>query len=378
MDYSAVLKKSWNITWRYRILWLFGLFAGAGGGGSFNWNSGSSSGRGSGSTGLPGNMSTAQMTQLLERYAVVILIGVLFLIVLAVLMLIVSIAARGGLIHLVNEAEEKREVRAGAGWHVGFSKWWRVFGVGFLADLPLAVMALVFGVFFAIAAIGALAASRGSGASIGTALSAAVGGAFVGLCFFGFIFFIAAVVLGTIFSIVKELAVRYVVIEDRRVMDALKTAWRDLWAKRGAFVMYLIMIGVGIAYGIVVAIVAALMVVPAALMIAFGNWVGGAALILFAGLILIVPSAIYSTFYHTVWTVFFRAMTGVAPLPKPVVGYPVAPPAPTMVPPAPPAAPEPPAAHVPPEPSAPHMPPAEPAFAPEPGPTPEPPAGDDA
>ena len=332
MDYGAILKKSWNLTWRYKILWLFGVFAGAGSGGFSSSGNSFSNSRGGSGSGLPGSPTSAQISSFVEHYAVLLIIVALFFVVLGLLMWIISVAARGGLIHLVNEAEEKREVRAGAGWHAGFSKWGRVFGVGFLAGLPVAILVVVMLVFIGVAAFGAAAASRGSSDAVaGAVLSAATGA-----CCFLVVFVMAAVVLGAIFGIVKELALRYVVLEDRRVMDALKTAWRDLWAKRGAFLMYLIQVGVSIAYGIVTGIVALVLVLPAVLMIILNNWIGGSLLVLLAILILIVPTAIYSTFYHAAWTVFFRAMTGVEPLPKPVVGYPVAPPA-YSAPPAPPA-----------------------------------------
>jgi len=312
----------------------------------------------------------------LERYAPVLIVVVFFLLVLGLLMLILAVAARGGLIHLVNEAEEGREVRASAGWRTGFSKWWRVFGAGFLADLPIAILGIVMTVFIVVTAIGAWATSRGSGEEIGAAIAAAI----AGLCVFAAIFVIAAIVLGTIFGIVKELALRYIVLEDRRVMDALKTAWRDLFAKRGAFLMYLIQVGVGIAFGIIIAIIAFAMIVPAGVMMYMRNYAGGAIVIGLAVLVLMLPSAWYGAFYHAAWTIFFRRMTGletVAPKPAPAayppvppVGYPPAPtgtsaPA-TWVPPAPPA-PAPPADVAPPAPPAPAAPSAAPIEEP-PGP----------
>ena len=29
MDYAEILKKAWNIIWKHKILWLFGLLAGS-------------------------------------------------------------------------------------------------------------------------------------------------------------------------------------------------------------------------------------------------------------------------------------------------------------------------------------------------------------
>jgi hypothetical protein len=364
MDYMGILKKSWNVTWRYKILWLFGLFAGAGGGNGFS----SSYNLPSNSSSTTSGASTAQFEAFMSRYAIVLIIVVLFFVVLGLLFWIISVAARGGLIHLVNEAEERREVRAAAGWHVGFSKWWRVFAVGFLADLPVLILVLVMLVVVGVTTVGAIAASRGSSATMGAAVATAV----TGMCCFLVVFIIAAIVLGAIFSIVKELALRYAVLQDRPIMESLKAGWHDLWAKRGAFVMYLIQVGVGIAYGLVVGVVALVMVVPGAMMLAFGNWAGGSVLLFAAILVLMVPAALYSTFYHAVWTIFFRRMTGAEPLPvaAPAPAYPIAPPVPPAAP-VPVAAPMPPgqpAAPMPPEPPAPEAPPAPPA---------QPPAGAD-
>jgi hypothetical protein len=118
------------------------------------------------------------------------------------------------------------------------------------------------------------------------------------------------------------------------------------------------------------------MVVPAVLMMAIQNWAGGAVLILLAVLVLIVPAAMYSTFYHAVWTIFFRRMTGVEPAPvaAPAPAYPLAPP----VPPAPAVASAAPAVPAPEAPPAPPASPAPPAPPEPPAPPAEPPAGADA
>jgi len=71
-----------------------------------------------------------------------------------------------------------------------------------------------------------------------------------------------------------------------------------------------------------------------------------------AVLVLILPSSVYSAFYHTVWTLFFRRMTGMEP--TPVAAYPA------PYPPAPPYAPVPPAPPAPPYVPAPPAPPAPP------------------
>lgn len=339
MDYGDILKRAWNVTWRYKVLWVLGFFAGAGAGAGGGGNSGTGYRSGSSQSFTAADYNNA-MRVVQQNIGVIVLAAVAVLLV-GLVLFVISIAARGGLIHLVNEAEEGREVRLGAGWRVGFRKWGRVFGIEFLAGLPVFVLVLVIA---GVIGAGVVAAIRAGGSA--QALQRVLGGMLVGACCFLFVFVVLLIVLGVIFGIVAALALRYAVIEDRHVMDSLKQSWNDLWSKRGAFVMYLIQLGIGIAFGVAVAIVALVLVVPGVLLIAAGAWPVGALMTFVAGLLLLVPGAVYATFYHAAWTVFFRRMTGLQPSPAAVAlaGYPVPyPPAPSapMEPPAPPASPAP-------------------------------------
>lgn len=336
MDYTDVLKRAWRVTWRYKTLWILGLFAGAGsgfGGGG----SGSGARTGAGNTGTATQPDWAQVQAFFQHYGVLLVLAFLALVLIGLIFMVLSVAARGGLIHEVNEAEEGRPVRAGEGWGVGFSKWWRLFGVGFLAGLPMLIIGLI---ILAIVGAGVLAAIRvGSSANVGATLV----GTFIGSACLVIALAIPAAILGLILGISAELGLRYVVLEDRRTVEALRQGWRDVWSKRGAFLMYLVQLGVGLAYGIIVGIVAVILIVPGVLIAVAGAWPVGILMAVGAILLLIVPSAAYSTFYHAAWTIFFRKMTGMEPKLATATGHPVAgggmvppPPAYAPVPPAPP------------------------------------------
>jgi len=349
MDYGAILKKSWDTVWRHKILWLFGLFAGAGSAVNFNYNYGSGSGSTGSSTGVS---STAQagwlaFQRFLEQNLGVIIIAFIALFLFGLLFWIISVAARGGLIHLANEAETGREVRAGDGWSTGFHKWGRVFGIEFLVALPALLLAFVVAAVLGVAAVAAL---RSGGAQ--EAFSRALAGLACGGICFVVVFGIMVAVISVVLGMVAQVALRYAVLQDLRVMDSLKQGWRDLWGRRGVFTMALIQFGVGIAYGIAVGIVAVILVVPAVIAFIAGSWLVGSVMIAVAVLVLILPSSVYSAFYHTVWTLFFRRMTGMEP--TPVAAYPA------PYPPAPPYAPVPPAPPAPPYVPAPPAPPAPP------------------
>lgn len=336
MDYSGILKRAWNVTWKHKILWFFGLFAGAMGGGGSSGGGGSySSGRtGTGSGNLPfGN--EAQFQRFFEQSLPLIIALAVLVLLIAIVWWVVSVAARGGIVHLVNEAEENRPVRAGDGWRVGFSKWFRVFGIQFLAGLPVFLVVLVMIVVLVVLGIGGAAgtaASRGDGGGTAAAILSMVSGMCCGI----FFFVVILIVLSVVLTIISELAVRYAVLRDTGVMESLRLGWSDLRAKRGAFLMYLIQWGVSIAYSIVILIVAVVLIVPGALLIIAGGWIPGVLLILVALLALMLPAAVYGAFYHAAWTIFFRRMTGLEPQPAAAIAGPGVPPSGGMYPPPPP------------------------------------------
>lgn len=346
MDYSGILKRAWQLTWKYKVLWLFGLFAGGMGGGysgsNSNSNFGSGSRSGSGSSGFPFG-SQAQFNQLLERsLPLVIAVGIL-LVVIGIVWWVLSVAARGGIVHLVNEAESGRTVSASDGWSVGFAKWGRVFLIRLVVSLPLIVLALIMGVIVAIGVVGAVGGASRSGSGMAGA-EGAILAALSGMCCLLAVFVIVAIVLGVVVVIVSELAVRYGVLEDRGVMDSVRAGWADLRAKRGAFVMYLVQWAVSIVFSILIVVASLVAVVPAILLIATGAWPIGVFIIMVFGLVMLLPAAIYGAFYQAAWTIFFRRMTGMEPKAAAAVpygGYPSSPAAPSAFPPPPQPAPAP-------------------------------------
>jgi hypothetical protein len=378
MDYGGILKHAWNVTWKYRILWLFGLFAGGlGGGGSTG-----SSGSGTSSTSNPlSGLSQQQLQAKVLPYVGLIVAAVAVLVVIGIAFWIVGVAARGGLVYLVNEAEDGRPVRAGDGWGRGFHVWWRTFVMEFLLGLPALIVAAIVAVALVVGIVGAV--KSGNSAASGAAVLSALGG----MCFLLVLAVIFAIAYALIVGPVQQLALRYIVLKDQGPIESIKSGWRDLWSKRGAFLMYVLMIAVGLGVGIAATIV----LVPVVL-IGFALVFLGPVGIALAGLLIFVVAlaigSVTGTFSSAVWTIFFRRMVGMdkvavslpawgrAPsatsdligFPPPASGFPPPPPVadegPAPMPPAPPAA-------------APPAPPASPSVASEPGPAPAPQAPGD-
>jgi hypothetical protein len=307
MDYVGILKKAWATTWRYKVLWLFGLFAGAGGSGSGNYNSGSS-GSGSPGTGT-GSASLDQLWGQLEHWLPLIIAVAVLLFLLSVVFFVLTFAAQGGLVHLVNEAEERRPVRAGDGWRVGFRLWGRVFLLDFIVGVPILVIVVVFAVIFG-ASIVSLAAGGANFENAAAVATAGIGAGIGGICCGAALLVIASFAYSLIVGPVSQVALRYAVLEDRGAWESLKTGWRDFWAKRGAFMMFVALWLASMVYGIALALLLMIFIVPMMVMVITGNIPAAVGVGVLAGLVAMVPGAIFGAFSSAAWTIFFRRMTG--------------------------------------------------------------------
>ena len=314
MDYFDVLKKAWNITWRYKALWVLGLFAGAasgGGGGGTGFNSSTGGGDFTG-TGAELDQVYSQVARGVQDNIVLIAIAVGLMVIIGLAFWVLSIAAQGGLVYGANEAAEGRRPALGAAWGVGFRRWGRVFMIGFVLALPiLAVIAVLVAIFTAAGIGGALTGDQG--------LAVAIGGACLLLPLLLVLIAVGSVILGIVF----QLALRYGVVGDVTFGQAIKRGWADLWGKRGAFIFWLVMLLPGFAYGVVTLIIMLPFIVGGFALIIAEQYLIGLLLLFAMILVMLVPGAIYGTFISSAWTVFFRRMTGMEEGPAPAV---VAPP----------------------------------------------------
>lgn len=332
MDYMGILKEAWDVTRRNKRLWVLGLFASGSASLSSNWNSNSSNS--SKSDGPPPgwenvhspnealqrglDLAGKQLHVSLgtaEQWWVILGIAVLTLLVLCLVLWAVGIAARGGLIDQTREALLGRPTSAAAGWRRGLTLWGRVFSVGFLLALPFVGLG-----FLALLVLGAfglpvLIASDGDPARI---FSGALPGAAAGIVGMGFalaLIGLVAFAVGLVVSVLKEVALRYAVLEDRGAADSIKATWTDLKAKRGVASMWLVMILVNIAVGIAAAMVFIPVTLAVGFVVAAAVVAGGMGMLwlIIPGLLVLLLvgmlfKAVYSTFRNTAWTSFYGRM----------------------------------------------------------------------
>lgn len=356
MDYGAIIKRSWQITWRYKALWVLGIFAGvsgcaggsgggSGGGGS-NWSEPSG-----GSTpfdGLPGSMPD------FSRFIPLAIAAGVLLVVIGIVLWVLAIAARGGLVTGVNEIEEGRPRRARELWSAGFSRFWSLLGLDLLLGLPLMVVGLGMAgiILFSVAAPLVRGGEPGPEAFVPICGSLAIG--------------VPLLIVGSfVLGIMHLIALRYVMLGGHGAIAAAGDSWRFLRARmKDSLLMYLLNFALNLAasfaLGIPAIIIGVALAVPLVAVVASEEW--GAlwgiipAFVLLVTVLSVAYNAIWGTYTSALWTLFFRRAAGmhVDAAPVPAAMQPAAAPVSEhSAPPAPPAPFEPPIAPIPAQPAPP-------------------------
>jgi len=148
MDIGQLFRRAWEITWKHKILWVFGLLialaSGAGGGSGSGYS-------------LDG--SEVRM----PHGAVLALLIILALLVLVALIVLATIA-QGALIDGARQAREKDEVKGSEAWRWGTVRFWPLLGIGALMFVVVLILIIP---LIAMVLLAVLPVSRGVGAGEG-------------------------------------------------------------------------------------------------------------------------------------------------------------------------------------------------------------------
>lgn len=305
MDYGKILSRAWQITWRWKVLWIFGFLASMGNGG------GGSGGGGSG--GMDGSRGPSSFPDfdISPEIGGLILVLICLALILALVFWVLSVISRGALIAGVQQVEDEGKTTFGSAWRVGLSRFWTIFGVGFLAGLPI-IITIVALIGLGIAVIAGagfnfdLDAPERAMAVILPALACLI----PLIC----VVIVLAVVLGQI----QIYAERAAILEGKGWIEAFKRGWQVLKTNLGpTIVFWLIFLVIG---GIFAAIIIGGILAMALPAIALfdNNEPGAFAIVMICGGVLIgavvlsVVGAIVQTFTSATWTLAYRQMTRVS------------------------------------------------------------------
>ena len=303
MDFGKVLSRAWEITWRWKVLWVFGFLVSLGQGGS----------RGSSSSyrveyGGRGG-------QFLERIppAVVGLLIALACVglIIGLALWVLSVIGRGALIGGVQQVEEEGSTDLSRAWRVGVNRFWTLFGISILTALPVLILVILVVAAFVgpiLAEVGLSAGRRGPTGIL--ALSFLCG---TPLC-------CSAIVATILLSQIKIYADRAAVLEGLGWIDAFRRGWQVLKDNLGpTIVFWLIFFGIGLVFVAVVGGGLLVLLVPFIALVAstdLGAWIlvpigcGGLLAIVVSALI----GSIVQTFTSATWTLAYREMIGLGTL----------------------------------------------------------------
>ncbi len=307
MDFGKVLGRAWEITWRWKILWILGFLASLGGGAGFGGNF-SSTNSGGDLSQWPGEMLGpgfwAAMTGIILA---LVCLGLLVAIVVWVL----SIIARGGLIAGVQQVEEEGSTTFGQAWRAAASRFWTLLGISFLAMLPF----LIVGFGLAMVAAAGVLVAMGSSSGFG---DPAPGGIIAAIAC-GTLFCCGLFLVGIVLDQIRTYAERAAILEGLGWIEAFKRGWEVLKDNLGpTIILWLIFLALGLVlvaamFAGIAAVTLPLLAVTAA--VEPGLWLvapaccgGLLALIVFA-----LVGAVIETFTSATWTLAYRELTGIAP-----------------------------------------------------------------
>jgi hypothetical protein len=300
-NFGEVLSRAWQIIWKHKVLWIFGVFAGCarGGGGGTGWGGGSGGGAGSGDQPFPQlEQFFQQIGQWIEANPWIVAIFVLLVILLVILSIFLGTIGRIGLIRGTHQAEMRAEgLNFGELFSESMPYFWRVFGlalliglIGLLAFAPL----LLFG-----------------------ALTAGVGF----LCVLPLLCILIPLLWAL--SVVIEQANIAIVLEDLGISDGFRRGWEVVRANVGPIILLtlILFIGSGIV-GFIIAIPLIAAVLPLIFSAARNTsgpvWITVVCCAVYFP-ILLVLSGILNAYVQSVWTLTYMRLTAKPPQDNPPI-----------------------------------------------------------
>lgn len=284
MDYGNILSRAWQVTWKHKVLWIFGIFVAlSSGSGSFNsgtsWNQSSSSGGGG---NFPQPDMPPQLREFLNSPALPIAIIALLCLglIIALAIFLMGVASTGALIGGIDLAESTGAVTFSQAWALGTSNFLKILG------LKIGVGIIGFVAIFA----GIICCPL--------------------LCL---------VIPGSIaLQVIAEFASFAIVLDKDGVIESIQKGFNVLKTNfTSVFVLGLILFGIGIAYGLVVAIPVLVAFAPAIIAVMGSTrepnmMLIGATVLMFLCLIpvFIVVGGVYTTWQTATWQFAYRQWTG--------------------------------------------------------------------
>jgi len=249
IDMGEILVKAWKITWKFKVLWIFGILAGcasnrSGFNTSFNNGSNSRWLQNLNNDNLPEPLRRFQgmnpedaIRAFLGQYWGIIAGVILLLCVLWFFFYFIGVMGKTGLINGAKKADAGAE-RLGFGelWNESLPYFWRMFGLSLLVGLPFFIIAVILLVVFFAAVFGVIVSGTADGNAAVSRLLVALGIFIPAVCCLS--------IVSIIVNMIVEQAKNAMVVEDTGVLESLRRGW-DVF-KRNFLTIILISIILGV------------------------------------------------------------------------------------------------------------------------------------
>jgi len=302
MDFGYVIKRAWEIIWKFKVLWIFGILASCGqAGGAGGSNSGYRFSSQDSNVTLPVQQFFNQLNPTV--IALLIAFAIFVGLVLIVIAIVLGTVGRVGLIRGTMKAEQGAErLTFGELWREGLAYFWRVFGLNLLIGVIIFLAILIIFITGLVLTVGTF----GLGA----------------LCLLPMICLIIPFMWAV--SVVIEQANVALVVENLGIIEAIKRGWQVVWGNIGSMiVMSLILIlGVSLIGGAIIGL--PLLIVAAPAIVGFttgtadairnGLIVSGFFFIIYLPVLLLL-SGILRAYISSAWTLTYLRLTSKPSLP---------------------------------------------------------------
>lgn len=294
-NFGEVLTRAWQIVWKHKVLWIFGVFAACsrGNGGGSGGGGGGGGGAGPGGQPFPQLERTFEQTgQWIQDNPWIIAVVVLFVLVFIVLAFFLGTIGRIGLIRGTYQAERGAErLVFGELFSESMPYFWRVLGLSLLIGLAFLLLLLpliLFGV-----------------------LTAGIGFA----CILPLVCILIPV--GFAVSVIIEQANAAMVLENLGISDGLRKGWDVVRANIGPMIALGLILLIGSA---VVGFIFAIPIIVAVIPFIFGAannttgpiWIAVACCALYFP-VLLVLNGILTAYIQTVWALAYMRLTAPPP-----------------------------------------------------------------
>ena len=244
-NFGEVLTRAWQIVWKHKVLWIFGILASCargGGGGSSGGGGNSGYQTGSGDNPFSGDKIERVMNQVgnfLENNWWIIIAVIVGIFLLSFVFYFLGMMGRIALIKGVAQADKDAEsLSFGELWAESMPFFWRVFGLNFLIGLAFLVL------FIPLVLFGIVTAGIGF------------------LCLIPLLCIM--VPLSWVVMAIIEQAQNAIVLEDLNMLDGFKRGWEIVKANAVPIIIMMLILGIGSGViGVIIALPIIIAVVPA-------------------------------------------------------------------------------------------------------------------